>query len=111
MKMLLHICCGPCSIYPLDVIRDEGIDVMGYYYNPNIHPYTEWARRREALEQYAGEQGVKLIAGTEYQLEEFLLKVNSPNWDRILVRRWALKLIPNILTSHKVMRDEIMLIK
>ncbi|KJS17367.1 MAG: hypothetical protein VR69_05325 [Peptococcaceae bacterium BRH_c4b] len=75
MKMLLHTCCAPCTIYPLDRIREEGIDVTGFYYNPNIHPYTEWVRRRETLEEYAGEKNFKLITDEEYQLEEFLRAV------------------------------------
>ncbi|MBW2036988.1 MAG: epoxyqueuosine reductase QueH, partial [Deltaproteobacteria bacterium] len=28
MKVLLHICCAPCAIYPLKVLRSEGFDVM-----------------------------------------------------------------------------------
>ncbi len=75
MKMLLHTCCAPCTIYPLDRIMEEGIDVTGYYYNPNIHPYTEWVRRRETLEEYAGEKKFRLIIDEEYQLEEFLRAV------------------------------------
>ncbi|RLC11348.1 MAG: hypothetical protein DRH43_04320, partial [Deltaproteobacteria bacterium] len=38
MKVLLHICCAPCAIYPLKVLRSEGFDVMGFFYNRNIHP-------------------------------------------------------------------------
>lgn len=72
MKLLLHTCCAPCTIYPLSRLGEEGMDVTGYYYNPNIHPYTEWLRRKEALEEYAGEQGCRLITDDDYQLEEFL---------------------------------------
>ena len=75
MKMLLHTCCAPCTIHPLEKVREEGIDVTGYYYNPNIHPYTEWARRKETLEEYAGKKEFKLIIDDEYQLEEFLRAV------------------------------------
>lgn len=45
MKILMHICCGPCSIYPLQVLRAQGFEVTGYFYNPNIHPYREYLQR------------------------------------------------------------------
>jgi epoxyqueuosine reductase len=72
MKILLHICCAPCSIYPVGFLRSEGMDVTGYYYNPNIHPYTEFMKRKEALENYAAEIGMEMIFDTGYYLEEFI---------------------------------------
>ena len=56
MKVLLHICCANCAIYPINNMREEGLEVMGFFYRHNIHPYTECLRRQEALEAYA-EQG------------------------------------------------------
>ena len=53
MKLLLHICCGPCVIYPLKRLREEGVDVTGLYYNPNIHPFREYRKRLETLVTYA----------------------------------------------------------
>ncbi|MEA3437447.1 MAG: epoxyqueuosine reductase QueH, partial [Thermodesulfobacteriota bacterium] len=53
MKILLHVCCAPCSIYPVKFLREQGLDVMGYFYRYNIHPYTECLKRQEALEFYA----------------------------------------------------------
>ena len=44
-KVLLHICCGPCAIYPASLLREEGFEVEGFFYNPNIHPYSEYLRR------------------------------------------------------------------
>ena len=53
MKLLLHICCAPCSIMCIKKIREEKIDVDGYWYNPNIHPYMEYRARRDALRNYS----------------------------------------------------------
>lgn len=72
MKTLLHICCAPCSIIPISVLRDEGHEVTGFFYNPNIHPYGEWSRRLEALRAYAEREGFGLRVLPEYDLEEFL---------------------------------------
>ena len=85
MKILLHTCCGPCSIYPVDFLREKGMDVCGYFFNPNIHPYTEFARRRETLEKYAAEIDLKVIIDEEYRLEEFLQGVTHRESRRCLI--------------------------
>lgn len=72
MKILLHTCCGPCTIFPLEVLRHEGHEVMGYFYRHNIHPYTECLRRQETLERYAAEQGLRVVIQEGYDLEGFL---------------------------------------
>ena len=46
MKLLLHICCAPCSIACIDTLRQEGVEPVGYWDNPNIHPYTEYRSRK-----------------------------------------------------------------
>ena len=71
-KILLHSCCGPCSIYPVDYMREQGMEVHSYFFNPNIHPYTEFTRRKETMEKYAVDTGLKLIVDDDYRLEEFL---------------------------------------
>ncbi|MCE5344316.1 MAG: epoxyqueuosine reductase QueH [Eubacteriales bacterium] len=53
MKLLLHICCAPCSVACVQSLRAEGIEPTGYWYNPNIHPYTEYRARRDTLVEYA----------------------------------------------------------
>jgi len=44
-RMLLHICCAPCATYPVNRLREEGFEVAGFWYNPNIHPWTEHEQR------------------------------------------------------------------
>ncbi len=71
MKVLMHICCGPCLIYPLKVLRGEGISVDGYFYNPNIHPYTEFKKRMECMEEYASKDGLRVVSEAGYDMEEY----------------------------------------
>ncbi len=79
MKILLHICCGPCSIYPIKFLRelDEHIakpdDVVGYFYNPNIHPYKEFKHRLDTAKEYASKIGLEFIVNDDYALRKFLL--------------------------------------
>ena len=75
MKLLLHTCCGPCTIYPLQVLREMDIQVMGFFFRHNIHPYTECLKREETLARYAADQDLKMIWQPDYQLETFLQSV------------------------------------
>lgn len=65
-RLLLHICCGPCATYPVHVLRAEGYAVTGYWYNPNIHPYSEHAKRREALAAFAEKVQLPIIDEGDY---------------------------------------------
>ncbi len=49
MRVLLHICCGPCAIYPATFLRAQAHQVGGFFYNPNIQPYAEYRRRQDAV--------------------------------------------------------------
>ncbi|MCX7856511.1 MAG: epoxyqueuosine reductase QueH [Deltaproteobacteria bacterium] len=71
-KILLHICCAPCLIYPLKVLRESKYDVVGFFYNPNIHPYSEYKRRLETLVNYSKIVLLPLIVDTSYDVESFL---------------------------------------
>ena len=71
MNVLLHICCAPCEIYPVEALRKSGHTVAGFFYNPNIHPYSEYLKRKEEVEKYSKEAGVNIVCG-EYELETYL---------------------------------------
>ena len=75
MKVLLHICCAPCSAACIKVLREENLDVTGYWYNPNIHPYTEYKARRDTLIEYAQNINLNLIIEEDYGLKEFCKNV------------------------------------
>ena len=71
MKLLMHICCGPCTIYPLKELRTQGYEVAGIFYNSNIHPYQEYQRRLQTLNDYAAKAFLDIFYPEGYQLEEF----------------------------------------
>jgi predicted adenine nucleotide alpha hydrolase (AANH) superfamily ATPase len=75
MKMLLHICCALCAVYPVEILSAQGHQVQGFFFNPNIHPYQEFSRRAAALEDYAAETGLPIIWDRTYDLEGFLRRI------------------------------------
>jgi predicted adenine nucleotide alpha hydrolase (AANH) superfamily ATPase len=72
MTLLLHACCAPCSVRCVEILREEAIHPDMFWYNPNIHPLTEYRARRDALTQFAGEEGLELIQDDDYGLRSFI---------------------------------------
>ncbi|VVB89455.1 putative BCR [uncultured archaeon] len=72
MRILVHICCAPCFTYPHKFLIEEGHDITGFFYNPNIHPYSEYKNRMETLEKYAEIKGTRVIYRNDYDLEKYL---------------------------------------
>jgi len=73
--ILLHICCAPCSTYPIERLREEGFQVTGFWYNPNIHPWTEHERRRESVQKYAEAVDLPMIWHGRYEMPLYLRAV------------------------------------
>ncbi len=73
--ILLHICCGPCAVYPLSVLQEEGIKVRGYFHNPNIHPFREFRKRLQTARTAAEKRNLVVDYDPEYGLKDYLRKV------------------------------------
>lgn len=71
-RLLLHVCCANCAIYPLKRLQERSIEVFGFFHNPNIHPFQEYVRRLEIAESFFRSQEVRLIVQDDYDLEGFL---------------------------------------
>ncbi|MDR0455089.1 MAG: epoxyqueuosine reductase QueH [Treponema sp.] len=72
MRLLFHCCCGPCATACVESLSAEGIAPTLFWYNPNIHPLTEYHNRREALSAFAAAGNLELEMVNEYGLELFL---------------------------------------
>ena len=75
MNTLLHICCAPCANMCIDTLRADGFAVTGFWYNPNIHPFTEYRSRRNCLREYAQTIDLPLIERNDYGLRPFIRQV------------------------------------
>ncbi|MDR3553595.1 MAG: epoxyqueuosine reductase QueH [Syntrophobacteraceae bacterium] len=74
-RILLHICCAPCSIYPVSALRGEDFAVHGFFYNPHIQPYREFEKRLQTLRSFAESEELPLIVRTDYDPETFFRQV------------------------------------
>lgn len=75
-KVLLHICCGICASYPVEKLRNDGFQVIGFFYNPNIHPGSEYLKRLEVAKKVALVFDYQLIEGA-FDQDDWLIQVKG----------------------------------
>lgn len=80
LNTLLHMCCAPCSVKCIETLRGEGVEPVGFWFNPNIHPFTEYKTRKNTLVDYTASIGVKLVVENNYGLRSFIENI-YPNFD------------------------------
>jgi epoxyqueuosine reductase len=71
-RLLLHICCGPCSTYPIGWLREAGYELTGLWYNPNVHPFQEHELRRDSAFRYAQIVGLDGLWDEPYEMPHYL---------------------------------------
>ena len=67
-RLLLHVCCAPCSTHVIDVLSKE-YDLTIFFYNPNVEPINEYEQRLIAAEKYAEEKNIPIIIGDYDNIE------------------------------------------
>jgi predicted adenine nucleotide alpha hydrolase (AANH) superfamily ATPase len=77
MKLLLHCCCGPCSVAVIRALLLEGLDegLNCYFNNPNIHPYQEYKARLAAWQELMAHYTLPAFTEPGYPLEGWLRAV------------------------------------
>jgi predicted adenine nucleotide alpha hydrolase (AANH) superfamily ATPase len=60
-KVLLHSCCAPCSGEVMEAMTASGIEYTIYFYNPNIHPRTEYELRKSENIRFAEKHGIPFV--------------------------------------------------
>ena len=63
MRLLLHACCGPCSMEPTRLLRAAGHDLTILYANSNIAPAEEYAHRLATLRAWAEDERLPVVEG------------------------------------------------
>lgn len=71
-RILIHSCCAPCSTGPVPSLQAQGFEVCTFFFNPNIHPYSEFRNRLISMQQFVRNRGITGFFYTGYPLEKFL---------------------------------------
>jgi predicted adenine nucleotide alpha hydrolase (AANH) superfamily ATPase len=66
----------------VETLRSEAVCPDLFWFNPNIHPYTEYSARRDTLAQFAGDEGLELILEDDYGLRSFIAGLEGNFKDR-----------------------------
>ncbi|MCX7988085.1 MAG: epoxyqueuosine reductase QueH [Thermodesulfovibrio sp.] len=86
MKILLHTCCSNCAIYPLEVLKYKKFEVTLYWYNPNIHPYTEYRLRLDSLKKLQQLWKLEIIYNEDYrEFYKFIRMISGKEKERCLI--------------------------
>jgi hypothetical protein len=104
MKLLMHMCCANCSLYPLKSLFSKGIDVRGLWMNPNIHPYTEYKIRLESVQKLQKAWTLDIEYIDYYGMKEFLRAIVNKEDNRCMVC-YSLRLEETARTAQKMGLD------
>ncbi len=92
MKILLHICCGPCAIYCADNLQRSGDKVEGFFYNPNIHPINEYDKRKEAVVKVSEKLNLPVHFCADYNFDDYFMAIAFNNGKDRCPLCWQLRL-------------------
>jgi len=81
-RVLIHVCCAHCAAYTAEYWRQQGYETAGFWYNPNIHPYTEHQQRLESMKLLAKEINLPLIISPDYDIIEYFRRVAGKETER-----------------------------
>ena len=74
--ILLHSCCAPCSGEVMDAMAASGIETTIFFYNPNIHPRSEYELRKEENIRYAEKLGMAFV-DADYDTDNWFERVRG----------------------------------
>ena len=78
-RLLLHVCCAPCSSYCLEYLSNY-FDITVYYYNPNISKKEEYEYRLSEEKRFISIKEFKYpvkLTESEYRPEDFFAAVKG----------------------------------
>jgi hypothetical protein len=75
-KLLLHVCCAPCSGGIIERLRGEGRYLTVFFYNPNIYPIEEYEKRKAEVVRFCEKLGVSIVDG-DYDPENWFKRIKG----------------------------------
>ena len=106
MKIAVHICCAPDAVYFLERLREDypKAHIVGFFYDPNIHPYEEYKLRLIETQRICKELNIELHEG-EYDVERWLSYVKGYEDEPERGKRCALCFDYRLLRSFEFAKE------
>lgn len=99
MRCLLHVCCAPCSVYPVERLSSKA-ELAGIYFNPNIHPLMEYKARRDSAVEYFKSIGIELNVA-DYDINVYFSDIFDGGTDDRCARCWRVRLKETALAARR----------
>jgi len=100
-SVLIHCCCAHCAAYTADYWQKQGYKISAFWYNPNIHPYTEHRQRLEAMKSLAQKRDLSLVVSKNYDIIEYFRRV-AGHEDQRCQHCFRLRLAKTVETARQV---------
>lgn len=71
----MHICCSNCGLYPIRTLEKRGIEIRGFWFNPNIHPFLEYTARLQSVRDLEKKWNLDIEYQDYYGLTDFVRNV------------------------------------
>jgi len=104
MKVLLHMCCSNCSLYPLKNLLERNIGVQGFWFNPNIYPYPEYSLRLDSVRRLQKFWDISIEYVDRYGGDRFVRAIINPDENRC-EQCYAVRLEETAKTARKMNMD------
>ena len=75
-RVLLHVCCAPCSAAILDGMLASGLKPTVFFYNPNIHPREEYDKRKAEIVAFAAKRSIPII-DADYDTDNWFARIKG----------------------------------
>ena len=79
-RVLMHSCCAPCAGDLMERMKESGIDVTIFFYNPNIHPKKEYLIRKEENIRFAEKLGIPFV-DADYDVQNWFKRAKGMEWE------------------------------
>lgn len=94
-RILVHICCSSCFSYVAKKLKEDNLEIVGYFYNPEIHGKSEYNKRLKDVKDFCNKEKIKLVV-PKYDVQDFFAPI-MPFMDKRSIkyindkRRWKRK--------------------
>ena len=79
-KVLMHSCCAPCAIEVMEAIIASQVDLVVYFYNPNIHPRKEYDLRKLENQRFCQKRKIPFV-DADYDKDNWFERIKGLEWE------------------------------
>ena len=79
-KLVLHSCCAPCAGELMEIMLENDVRPLVFFYNPNIHPRKEYEIRKAENKRFAEQLGLAYVDG-DYDVQQWFGLAKGMEWE------------------------------